>query len=179
MHTWQRQKRTGDRFAMATALFMVLLTSAVPTRAATATAPLLVQARVEVLCGVATTANVNFGTLISPFEGERHGIGEFTLNGFCSFLFIPPPRVSLSVGNGVGATFAARKMSSTSDPSKTITYSLHLEALNGPLWGDGTNGSEQLIAYSLGSHIIYGVIPSGQSPPEGVYSDTVVITVTF
>jgi len=188
MHTWQRQKRTGDRFALATALFMVLLTSAVPTRAATTTAQFLVQAQVDVNCRVASTSSVNFGLVGSPVDGDDTGVGELVLSGDCFPIPGQYPSISLSKGTGVGSTFAQRKMTSTTNSNDTLTYSLYSSSpsSSGKPWGDGTEGSE-LNLFPARTSIIYGVIrsqspPQGagtQAPPPGTYTDTVVITVTF
>jgi len=86
--------------------------------------------------------------------------------------------VALGVGNGAGASTAARKMTG---PGGTLTYTLYSDAARTTLWGEtvptntvgGTgNGSVQNIP-------VYGRVPIQTTPAAGAYADTVIISVTY
>ncbi|MEI8363027.1 MAG: spore coat U domain-containing protein [Betaproteobacteria bacterium] len=180
-------KRTIGTFALAKALFVVLLTSAVLTRAAgTATGQFIVQATVNLSCSVASTENVNFGSIQSP-TGAFDGVGYTATGSIAITCQAPTFRTSLNKGNGAGATFAQRKMTSTSNAADTLIYSLYLPEETGAstlVWGDGTEGSEILIVGGSGSYPtrvfhFKGVIAVNQAPAAGSYQDTIVVTVSF
>ena len=173
-------KRTIGRFALATALFMVLLTSAVPTRAAgIATGVLAAAATVNLACLVSNSKNVSFGRIQTPIGSKigsdppSTGNVSVTCNG-------GPYSIGLSVGNGAGASFATRKMTSGSN---TLNYSLYSTADHSSVWGDGTPGSVTVSSPvdAAGTHDfpVYGLIFAPQSPEAGAYTDTITVTVTF
>ncbi len=174
-------KRTIGSFALATALFVVLWTSAVPTRAAgTATGSFIVDATVDLSCSVKATTNINFGSFQSPVEGNVSAQGEITVDCPTSSEFW----ISLSKGNGAGATFAQRKMTSFSNAADTLIYSLYLDG--NPwlrVWGDGTGGSERKVGLpgltAPQSFTVYGMIPAHQVPAAGSYQDTIVVNLIF
>jgi spore coat protein U-like protein len=89
-----------------------------------------------------------------------------------------PYDIGMSVGNGAGATFAARKMT---NGANTITYSLYLNASRTTVWGDtiGTNTVVQTGTGVSQTTTIYGRIPPQTTPPPATYTDTIVATVTF
>ncbi len=172
-------KRTIGSFALATALFMVLLTSAVLTRAAaTSTGQFIVQANVALDCSVKSTTNINFGTIHSPTTLFNAPVasGIITVDCPASAQYW----ISLSKGNGAGATFAQRKMTSSSNSADTIIYSLYTEL--GTVWGDGTDGSEREGSWGTIHPIPFTVvakIPVNQAPAAGSYTDTIVVTLSF
>ena len=170
-------KRTIGSFTLAKALFVVLLTSAVLTRAAgTATGQFIVQATVKMSCSVAGTENINFGDIPSPVEVDLHRTAQIAMGLNCPYLFPPQPLISLDKGRGAGATFAQRKMTSSSNVADTLNYTLYTDALT--VWGDGTEGSSQH-RYDGDVVTIDAVIPKGQAPAAGSYQDTIVVTVSF
>ena len=65
-----------------------------------------------------------------------------------------------------------------------LQYNLYKDAAYAQIWGNGTGGTVTLVNTNSGSgvgptHTIYGRIPAGQDLPVGVYTDTIVITITF
>ena len=174
----QIYKRTIGSFALATALFMVLWTSAVPTRAAgTATGSFIVDATVDLSCSVKATTNINFGSIQSPVEGNVSAQGEITVDcpGALFWVF-------LGKGRGVGATFAQRKMTSSSNPTETLIYSLYMDAQGTTVWGDGSDGSGNDGDSGLTlprTFSFWGIIAVNQAPAAGSYQDTIVVTVSF
>jgi len=171
-------KRTIGSFALATALFMVLLTSTVPTRAAgTPTGSFIVQATVNFTCSVKSTENVNFGSIQSPIVASEAIPGSVTVDcpGALFWVF-------LGKGTGAGATFAQRKMTSTSNPTETLIYSLYMDPQGTTVWGDGSDGSGNDGGWNLTlprTFPFWGIIAGGQAPAAGSYQDTIVVTLSF
>ena len=117
--------------------------------------------------------NVNFGT-IGVLNANIDATGQLTVT--CT------PTTSYTValnGGTTGSPPASRKMSKGSE---AVTYGLYKDAARSQVWGDaGTPGSTVPgtgtgLAQNLA---VYGrVLPQG-TPSPGVYSDTVVVTVTY
>jgi spore coat protein U-like protein len=86
------------------------------------------------------------------------------------------PTISLSGVNGAGDGSGYKLMWG----GNTLMYSLHSESYTGTTWGNsgsnlvtGTaNGTQQSVT-------IYGVIPAGQSAPNGSYTDTITISFSY
>ncbi|MEI8325285.1 MAG: spore coat U domain-containing protein [Betaproteobacteria bacterium] len=178
MYTLQRQKRMIGRCALATALFVALLTGAVPTRAAgPPSGQFVVKATVNLACSATSTQNISFGNHPSPVDSDVPGRGIITVD--CP-VTVFPIWIALSEGTGTGATFAQRRMTSSIDSADTVVYSLYTAA--GKVWGDGSNGSEKLEtagAAAPATHDVFGVIPKGQVPVVGTYFDTIMVTLSF
>lgn len=84
--------------------------------------------------------------------------------------------IKLDKGIGLNATFAQRKMTSTS--SEILNYTLLTST--DEIWGDGTDGSfiETKIATGNTDVVtIKGKIYQGQTPSAGSYSDTIHVTI--
>jgi spore coat protein U-like protein len=82
--------------------------------------------------------------------------------------------ISLSTGNG---TYQARVMTSG---LHHLLYNLYIDASLTAVWGDGTAQSATLSdTKTAANYTIYGRIPAGQNAHVGVYSDTIVITLSF
>lgn len=82
--------------------------------------------------------------------------------------------IALSTGSG---TYEQRVMTSG---LHQLLYNLYVDAALSTVWGDGTGHSaavsdSQLVAI----HTVYGRIPARQNAQVGLYSDTLVITLTF
>ena len=83
-------------------------------------------------------------------------------------------------GGTVGANVAARKMKNTVTAA-TVDYRLS-GTLDGPLWGDGTNGTAMVSGTGTGNSVpvtIYGRVPAQTTPIPGDYKDTVTATIYF
>ena len=92
-----------------------------------------------------------------------------------------------SYSAGSSGNFASRSMMSGSN---VLSYNLYYDAAYTQIRGDGTGGSMTGSASMTLTRrnptqtlnppsVIYGRIPAGQDVPAGVYSDTIVITVTY
>jgi spore coat protein U domain-containing protein, fimbrial subunit CupE1/2/3/6 len=83
-------------------------------------------------------------------------------------------QVTLGAGSG---TFSARKML---NGTSTLLYNLFLDPAHLTLWGDGSPGTGLLgLSGSGGTYTIYGRIPARQNVPAGLYTDSIVVSLTF
>lgn len=92
--------------------------------------------------------------------------------------------VSIALGTGFGS-YAARTMRGG---TALLQYDLFLDAPRTTVWGDGSGGTGWMSGVVGGNKTgqpnprtfpVFGRIPAGQDPAVGVYSDTVMVTVTF
>ena len=82
--------------------------------------------------------------------------------------------VALSPGNG---SYGARAMISG---NHQLLYNLYVDATLTSVWGDGSGQSATVNAnQATATHTVYGRVPAGQNAHVGVYSDTIVVTLTF
>jgi spore coat protein U-like protein len=133
-----------------------------------------VSATVLASCSV-SASNLNFGTtgLLTSNIDAANSLSVTCATGTAY-------NVGLSAGNGSGATMAARKMTKAST-TNTTTYSLYRNAARTQVWGTtiGTDTQSGTGTGSAQSLTVYGRVPSQTTPPPGVYTDTIVVTVTY
>jgi len=134
--------------------------------------PFTITAKHVGVCTVSAT-NLNFGTL-GILSGNADATG--TLSVQCT------SGASYQVGLSGGLTGAVdptdRRMVSGSNQ---ISYGLYQDAGRTIPWGD-TIGTNTLSGTGTGasqSVTVFGRIPSQTTPPTGVYSDTIVVTITY
>jgi spore coat protein U-like protein len=114
------------------------------------------------------------------FEGAaKTATGQITLT--CSGTGSSFYTVSLS--DGSSRTFRSRFMSQ--GPSR-LTYNLYQDPSFNQVWGDGTQGSRTVsgaIILVLGNFIsrmsVYGRVDTQLTPLPGVYTDQIVVTVSY
>lgn len=89
--------------------------------------------------------------------------------------------IGLNSGNG---TFAQRRM--RSGIGSSLNYNIYTTAARNLVWGDGSAGSVVVSdGYTLGApsvtrnYPVYGRTPALQKMPVQLYSDTIVVTLTF
>jgi spore coat protein U-like protein len=124
-------------------------------------------------CAV-TATNLNFGS-VGVLNGPKDGSSTITVTCLSGVAY----NVGLSAGSGTGATVAARKM--TGAGGATVSYSLYKDATHGSVWGE-TVGVDALGGTGVGAAqnlTVYGRAPAQATPQPGVYSDTIVVTVTY
>lgn len=84
--------------------------------------------------------------------------------------------IALSTGAG---TFAEREMQSG---AYSLIYNLYADAARTMIWGDGT-GISTVVSGSASTagttHTIYGKLPHQPTAVPGVYSDSIVVTLSF
>jgi spore coat protein U-like protein len=83
-------------------------------------------------------------------------------------------------GGSVASSVTARRMKNTVT-TETIGYQLSA-TLDGPSWGDGTNGTTFVTGTGSGGAVsipLYGRVPAQGTPSPGDYKDTVTATIYF
>ena len=143
--------------------------------AATATTSFTVSGTVVPTCSV-TAAALSFGAAIpNPINSNVDAQSNITATCSSGAAYT----IGLNAGNGAGATFAVRRL--TSGPN-ALSYTLYTDSGRATVWGDGTGGSTLFNGTGTGvaqAIPVFGRIPSGQTVPTGAYSDTIVVTLTF
>lgn len=121
-------------------------------------------------CTVSTNG-VNFGN----YDGsEVPGTGEITVAGCTA-----STSYTIALSPGSSNDFITRTMQNTIDTSHTLSYNLYTSATYSNVWGNGTNSSVVSGTGTGGIYTVYGLIPKGQNPYVGSYSDPIVVTLTF
>lgn len=132
---------------------------------------------------VSTFGSLSFGQVSSLASN----ISIVSSSGAGSILFRCNPGLSvtlaLGIGNNVtGSISAGRKLKNTLT-SETLLYQLYQDSNYSTLWGDGSNGgnSEIVAATGITQEIkVYARLFSTSTlPTSGIYSDTVLLTVTY
>ncbi|MEI7445153.1 MAG: spore coat U domain-containing protein [Burkholderiales bacterium] len=152
-----------------------LMAGSAPLMAATTTTTFTVTGTVVATCTV-TAGALNFGATI-PTPVNTNVDATSTITATCSNAV--PFSIGLSAGNGPGATFAARRMTSGTN---TVNYTMYTDAGRTAVWGDGTGGSTLNNLTGTGAAqavTVFGRIPQGQTPAVGTYNDLITVTVTF
>jgi spore coat protein U-like protein len=132
-------------------------------------------------CTAGATA-VAFG-VYDPTSGvPLPSTGTVTVS--CVLILGPPLTMAYTIAlSAGGGSFAARKMHFG---TPALSYNLYTTAGYAAVWGDGTGGSSlQSDSYLLGAsgaiknYSIFGRIPASQAIPAGVYTDAIVVTITY
>ena len=145
-----------------------------PAEAATATGNLNVQITIQAECTLGTINTVNFATHgVLNTNVDSTGSLSVTCTNTTAY------NIGLDAGAGSGATIAARLMTGTG--AATVTYSLYIDSGRTQVWGS-TIGTDTVAATGTGaaqSYTVYGRVPPQTTPAPGIYTDTVVVTVTY
>src|SRR5690348_7226588 len=142
--------------------------------ATTATTSFTVQITLANTCTVTTPATLNFGPSVGLLTANVAATTTFSVTCTTSADYT----IGLNAGTGSGATVAARKMT---NGGNAVTYSLYTDASHTTVWGNtpqtdtvgstGTGGAD--------NYTIYGLVPPQTTPPQGTYTDTITLTVTY
>ena len=134
-------------------------------------------------CAVSTTP-IAFGTYDPQSASPRDSDGSvlFTCGGLVGGVVT----YDVTLGKGLNsASFSPRRMSSGTNQ---LDYDLYTSSAYSSIWGDGTGGSQKitgtvtvlLLGGTTRSLVVYGRIPGSQATVKaGVYSDAVLVTVTY
>jgi len=156
-----------------------LLAATHAASAATATAALTVSVTVAPTCTVAANPLL-FGTYY-PGNGALHA--DTTLSVRCSrgAAFT----VAMDAGAG-GGTLAQRLMA---QGAAHLQYNIYTSAARTTVWGDGSVSSAVVAGLGKGlasgqaiAETVYGVLPdsaANQQLPPGLYTDTVLVTISY
>ena len=89
--------------------------------------------------------------------------------------------VQVQIGAGTSGRISQRTMRG---PGGVVHYNLYLDVVRQVIWGDGAHGSQVFRSSSVtpGQTIsvpIYARVPAGQSIAQGLYEDTLAVTILF
>lgn len=144
-------------------------------QAATKTQTFQVSVTIVGECTVLTTANLSFGTNVgatfdSPIDANT------SVNVTCA-LNTP---YAMAMNAGSFGTMVERRMQSGANQ---LGYQLYRESTHTTVWGDGSGGTQVVSATGTGTaqtHTVYGRLPKpSTTPPPGVYTDIVTVTLTY
>jgi spore coat protein U-like protein len=128
-------------------------------------------------CRVSATS-INFGSYDVFSSTATTSTGSITLS--CS----PKADVRIDIRDSSNSgSYFPRRMQHSSR-SDTLEYNLYTSANSTQVWGDGNHGTTHVHATNVKSNntppiIIYGMIPPLQNVSTGIYSDQLVVTITF
>ena len=137
----------------------------------TYTDTITVTATVLATCTV-SASDLNFGNYSGALIDASSAV---TVN--CTNLTVF--NIGLNAGTATGATVTTRKM--TSPASATLNYALFRDSARTLNWGN-TVGTDTLVSQANGTAVQYGVfgrMAAGQSGNPALYSDTIIVTVTY
>ncbi|WP_348632909.1 spore coat U domain-containing protein [Mesorhizobium sp. M00.F.Ca.ET.216.01.1.1] len=131
-----------------------------------------VNAAVAANCLV-STQNIDFGST-GVLSANVDATGQVSVT--CT----PATAYTVSLGGGTtGSPPTARKMSKVAE---TVTYGLYKDAGRIQPWGDASTPGSTVPGTGSGAVqnlTVYGRVPPQATPSAGVYTDTVVVTVTY
>ncbi len=128
-------------------------------------------------CHVSTGA-VAFGAYDTASAAPLDAIGSLDIHCSRKVHVV----LSLSKGNGVGASFSAGRKMTRVGGSGTLTYNLYADAARTRVLGDGTGGSVTLKVDGKNNttQSIWGRIAGGQHVTDnGNYADSVVASICY
>lgn len=137
-------------------------------------APFAVQAVLQPACHLDVSRHIDFGT-VTRLDGNTDASGGLSVQCTSGTNY----KISLSAGNGAGATTGARKL--TAPTGATLTYGLYQNANRSLPWGNNADTDTES-GSGTGSPVsipVYGRIPPQSTPFPGTYKDTVVVTLTY
>lgn len=135
-------------------------------------ASFLVNATNQSNCTV-SASTLDFGSA-GNLANALDAVGSISLTCTLSTPYV----VSLNGGNEGAADPTLRKMSKAAEK---ITYGLYRDAARLLPWGalSGTNTVSGVGTGSVQSLSVYGRVPSQATPSAGVYTDTIIVTITY
>ncbi|ESZ69607.1 MULTISPECIES: spore coat protein U domain-containing protein [unclassified Mesorhizobium] len=120
-----------------------------------------------------TTQNIDFGS-----KGVLTANADAT--GQVSVTCTPSTAYTVSLNGGTtGGTPTNRKMSKGAE---RVTYGLYKDAARSQPWGDAGTPGSTVAGTGTGTAqalTVYGRVPPQTTPSAGVYTDTVVVTITY
>lgn len=163
--------------ALSVSLLLALGIFAPRAHAATATGNLTVTANVGQTCTVASTVAVNFGTYVGT---QLDSTGLLNINCGTGTVTM----ITLGQGaNPSGTSTDAAPDRQMASGANVLGYALYQDAARTVVWGNTTGPTGTGLPYTgtgaTDAITVYGRIPTGTAPGNGVYSDTVVVTVNY
>lgn len=131
-----------------------------------------VSADVVASCDINTTA-LAFGTI--PTQINEPVNADAAINVSCTDT--TPYTISLDMGNGGGNDPTKRKMSTG---LTSLTYGIYMDGARTQPWGTQPGSTVSGLGAGLSqSYPVYGQVPAGQNAAIGVYTDSVMVTVSY
>jgi spore coat protein U-like protein len=116
-------------------------------------------------------------------------VSTTTLSVTCQKLATDPNNLTVgyvvALSTGISLGYAQRQMASGAD---RIGYNLYTDSARTLIWGDGSGGSNVVTAdmrltngapQKTNTHTVYGQVPASQDVAVGLYSDSIVATITY
>jgi spore coat protein U-like protein len=148
---------------------LLLAGHAKPARSGTDTDILTVTATVLSACSL-SGGTLSFGSYTSGQTTNLDVTGVINYvncNGSLTF----------ALDGGLSGSVNARQMQ---QGANRLSYQIYRNAVRNAVWGTGADAQGVvLVGTQSGSVTVYGRIPSGQVVPDGTYTDTVNVTLTF
>jgi spore coat protein U-like protein len=157
------------RAAIAILLLPPLLLASRPARPGTDTDILTVTATVLSACSL-SGGTLNFGTYTS---GQTSNLD---VNGTINYVNCSG-NLTFALDGGGSGNVNARQMNSG---SSRLNYQIYRNSTRSAVWGAGADAQGvTVIGTQSGTVPVYGRIPASQVVPDGTYTDTVNVTLTF
>ena len=140
-----------------------------PAAAATDTDVVTVTATVLSACSL-SGGTLNFGNYTS---GQTNNLD---VNGVINYVNCSGS-LSFALDGGLSGSINARQMQ---QGANRLNYQIFRNAVRNSVWGTGAEAQGVvLVGTQSGSVTVYGRIPASQVVPDGTYTDTVNVTLTF
>lgn len=163
------------RIAWALASAVLIATGGV-AHAGSQTTNLAVTASVGANCTI-STATLAFGTY-DPVAANAATGADLTGTGTVTIACTKGAVTSVELGLGANASGSQRRLTNGTD---FLNYDVFQDSAHAVVWGTGT--AKKDTGTSTGTtpvnHTTFGLVPKGQDPGTGSYTDTVVATVNF
>ena len=123
-----------------------------------------------VVCTFDSAPSVAFGNYNITNKSPTDSVGTIAIS--CDKN--PGGTAKLSAGSG---SYAQRKMR---NGANTLNYNLYTTSALTKVWGDGSAGTGTVQFKTTSNSLpVYGRIPALQSVQPGLYSDSIVVTISF
>ncbi|MFO1075499.1 MAG: spore coat U domain-containing protein [Geminicoccaceae bacterium] len=148
---------------------LLLLAASQPALAGTDTDQLTVTATVQSGCSL-TGGSLSFGEYTSGQASDLDAVGTISYVN-CS------GTLTFALDGGLSGNVSARQMRSGAN---RLSYQLYRNSTRNAIWGSGADAHGViLLTPQSGSIQVFGRVLRSQTVPDGVYTDTVTITLTF
>lgn len=137
-------------------------------------------AQLSVCSCTVTTTGVSFGNYIPIDPTNNDSSGSVRVR--CTLLVALAGSYTIDLSTGSSGTYSQRTLK---NGASTLAYNLYVDAAHSQVLGDGSGGSSHitrsftaLLAIDQTTNV-YGRIPGAQNVLAGIYSDTIIVTVTY
>jgi spore coat protein U-like protein len=146
-----------------------------PASALTTTTTLPIGANVINICDTLTATNLSFGNYNPTSSTPTTGTNSISMRCSINDAYT----ISLDSGQTSGASISQRMMT---NGIQTLNYNLYTSSSHSSIWGDGITGGSTVAGSGTGAlqtYTVYGLIPNNQVIAQGVFSDTITVSVNY